>query len=73
MEKKHPCDACPRTGDCFECALYPDHTVNECVNYECAHEYEGTCLLGIYSRCGAHKASRQQEGDIYDRSQNVSQ
>ena len=57
MEKKHPCDACPRTGDCFECAQYPDHTVNECVNYECAHEYEGTCLLGIYSRCGAHKAS----------------
>lgn len=57
MEKKHPCDACPRTGDCFECALYPDYTVNECVNYECAHEYEGTCLLGIYSRCGAHKAS----------------
>lgn len=56
MEKKHPCDTCPRTGDCFECALYPDHTTNECVNYECAHEYEGTCLLGIYSRCGAYKA-----------------
>ena len=49
MEKKHPCDTCPRTGDCFECALYPDHTANECVNYECAHEYEGTCLPVSYT------------------------
>lgn len=56
MDKKHPCDTCPRTRDCVDCALDPDIAAYECVNYECAYEYEGTCMLGIYSRCGAYKA-----------------
>ena len=51
MEKRHPCDTCPRTSDCFDCALNPDTQAYECLNHGCAHEYEGTCLLGIYSRC----------------------
>ena len=59
MEKKHPCDTCPRASDCSDCALNPDTEAYECLNYECAHEYEGTCLLGIYSRCGAWKGEKK--------------
>lgn len=54
LKDEHPCDLCER-DDCWDCALQNDLVVYPCNNYECRFEYEGSCNLGIYSRCGAWK------------------
>lgn len=55
MEKggKNPCDLCKRKGCCFDCALNGYTEKYECAEHECFLNYEGSCMIGLYERCGA--------------------
>ncbi|WP_289026350.1 hypothetical protein [uncultured Flavonifractor sp.] len=59
MGKIHPCDtgACDR--ECFDCALRPDESASTCLNLDCAYEYEGLCMLGVYAHCKAQKGENE--------------
>lgn len=57
----NPCDLCKRYRvDCEDCAL--DRlaaTKFKCAEDKCFINDEGSCLLGLYERCGAWKEGRK--------------
>lgn len=49
----NPCDTCKREMDCFDCAFGGYTDKHECCNHDCFLNYEGSCMVGVYDRCGA--------------------
>ena len=53
LDSKNPCDLCKQNCLEFECALYGHPRKYSCSEWECFLNYEGTCMVGLYERCGA--------------------
>ena len=56
MREEHPCNICKHGGKCFEidCPLRERYNhVFACKQYDCFLNYEGTCKIGAYDRCGS--------------------
>ena len=53
--EENPCDLCKRKGCCYDCALHGYPEKFQCTEYGCFLNYEGSCLIGLYERCGAWK------------------
>ena len=49
----NPCDLCKQKGCPSDCALHGYTKNHECTEYQCFLNYEGTCMVGLYERCGA--------------------
>lgn len=54
---KNPCDLCKHEGCDADCALYRYSQKFQCAEYDCFINYEGSCVLGLYERCGAWKGN----------------
>ena len=57
-DTRNPCDLCKQNNcyDCdsdFECAFRGFTAKYHCSEYQCFLNYEGTCMVGLYDRCGA--------------------
>lgn len=51
---KNPCDVCD-TEHCDDCALNIYALEHECCNYQCFLNYDGTCIISLFEKCGAWK------------------
>lgn len=56
MYDRHPCDICGYKDKCFDirCNLHQIYNrVNVCQQYDCFLNYEGSCKISVYDKCGA--------------------
>lgn len=58
----NPCDLCKKK-ECEDCVFDVYAREIECVQYGCFINYEGSCLLGLYERCGAWKGWRNDRSE----------
>ena len=55
LDTRNPCDLCKRKCHDvdFECAFDVFTGTYYCSEYKCFLNYEGSCMVGLYDRCGA--------------------
>lgn len=56
MYDEHPCNICRHADKCFEisCPLRDRYNhVYVCQQYDCFLNYEGSCKIGFYDKCGS--------------------
>jgi hypothetical protein len=56
MYDEHPCNICQHSDKCFEigCPLENGYNlVNVCQQYDCFLNYEGSCKISVYDKCGS--------------------
>lgn len=67
MNTSHPCDLCNHGDKCFEigCLLEQMYNlVNVCQQYDCFLNYEGSCKIGFYDKCGARMTADGTEPEV---------
>ena len=59
-DTRNPCDRCKRKkcfddddDSAFECALFGHTRKSNCSELQCFLNYDGSCMIGLYDRCGA--------------------
>ena len=59
-DTRNPCDLCKRKkcfdvddDSGFECAFHGYTSKYHCSELQCFLNYEGTCMVNLYDRCGA--------------------
>ena len=56
-DTRNPCDLCKRkchdVDSDFECAFERYTGKYHCSEYQCFLNYEGSCMVNLYDRCGA--------------------